>query len=164
MPRILVACIGNIFLGDDAFGVEMAKRLVERRLPEGVSVIDFGIRSYDLAYALMQEWDLAILVDALPREGEPGTLYTLQVEMPPTGGNPISIDAHTMNPYSVMELVRALGGKLDRVFVIGCEPETIEPNPDGSIGLSPPVNAALDMAVQMVEELISRACSSSAAA
>src|SRR5579864_4999737 len=103
MPKILVACIGNIFLGDDAFGVEMAKRLAEHRLPEGVSVIDFGIRSYDLAYALMQEWDLALLVDALPREGEPGTLYTLEVDTPPAAGDPISIDAHTMNPYSVME-------------------------------------------------------------
>jgi hydrogenase maturation protease len=76
--KLLVAGIGNIFLGDDAFGVEVVKRLAQRPLPEGVRVVDFGIRSYDLAYALMDDWDLAILVDALPRGGEAGTVYTVE--------------------------------------------------------------------------------------
>jgi hypothetical protein len=72
--NILIACIGNIFLGDDAFGVEVARRLANQALPEGVRVIDFGIRSYDLAYALMDDWEFVILVDAAPRGGLPGTV------------------------------------------------------------------------------------------
>lgn len=163
--RVLVACVGNIFLGDDAFGVEMAQRLAQRPLPEGVTVIDFGIRSYDLAYALMDDWDLVILVDALPRGREPGTLYTLEPDLPEgrdaaaSGG----FDAHTMNPVSVLRMVRALGGKCSRMFVVGCEPATVEPDPDGRTGLSEPVHAALEEAVAMVERLIAGAGKAKAA-
>src|SRR5215467_14434472 len=96
--KILVACVGNIFLGDDAFGVEVAKRLAPLQLPEGVSVIDFGIRSYDLAFALMSDWDLAILVDALPRGGKPGTLYLMEPELPHDERHQAIADAHSMNP------------------------------------------------------------------
>lgn len=160
--KILVACIGNIFLGDDAFGVEIAKRLAQHALPEGVSVIDFGIRSYDLAYALMQDWDLVILVDALPQGGEPGTLYMLKPEVADSGET--SFDAHTMNPVSVLQLVRALGGNLGRVLVVGCEPQSIEPDADGNIGLSPAVTHALDEAVQMIDKLITRTRSRATAA
>jgi hydrogenase maturation protease len=156
--RVLVACVGNIFLGDDAFGVEMAQRLAQRSLPEGVTVMDFGIRSYDLAYALMDDWDLVILVDALPRGGKPGTLYTLEPELAQRGTvGSASFDAHAMNPVSVLHMVRALGGKCGRMLVVGCEPATVEPNPDGRIGLSGPVRAAVDEAVAMVEQLIARA-------
>jgi hydrogenase maturation protease len=161
--KVLVAGIGNIFLGDDGFGVEVANRLSTHAMPEGVTVVDFGIRSYDLAYTLMQPWDLVILLDALPRGGEPGTLYTLEAEMPASAGTP-SVDAHTMNPVSVLELVSALGGKLDRVFVVGCEPATIEPDPAGEFGLSKLVAAAVDEAVRVVEELIARARSAAQAA
>jgi hydrogenase maturation protease len=154
--RVLVACVGNIFLGDDAFGVAMAQRLAQRSLPEGVSVLDFGIRGYDLAYALMDDWNLVILVDALPRGGEPGTLYTLEPELPERGdaAGSGSFDAHAMNPVSVLQLVSALGGKCGRVLVVGCEPATVEPNPDGRIGLSEPVRAAVDEAIAVVEQLI----------
>lgn len=117
--KVLVAGIGNIFLGDDAFGVEVVNRLAQRRLPGNVCVVDFGIRSFDLAYALMEEWELVILVDALPRGGEPGTLYTLEPELP-KGGVPPDLDAHTMNPVAVLQLVSALGGEVGRVLVIGC--------------------------------------------
>lgn len=160
--RILVACIGNIFLGDDAFGVEMAKRLARHSLPEGVTVIDFGIRSYDLAYALMRDWELVILVDALPQGGHPGTLYVLEPELGDAAG--LSFDAHTMNPASVLQLVQALGGNVGRVLVVGCEPQSIEPNADGSIGLSPAVSHALDEAVHMIDELIIRSTSRATAA
>lgn len=152
--RILIACVGNIFLGDDAFGVEMARRLAQSPLREGVNVVDFGIRSYDLAYALMRDWDLVILVDALPRGGSPGTLYILEPE--PPSGREISLDAHTMNPVSVLNLVHALGGKPGRVIVLGCEPGNLEPNPYGNMGLSPAVEAALDDAVRTVHDLIAR--------
>lgn len=162
--KILIACVGNIFLGDDAFGVEMAKRLAQRPLPEGVSVVDFGIRSYDLAYALMQDWDLVLLVDALARGGKPGTLYTLEPELPPNAEGSPSLDAHAMNPVSVLHLVSALGGKVAHLLVVGCEPETIEPDYDGATELSAAVNAALPAAVQMIEDLITRARSQATAA
>jgi hydrogenase maturation protease len=157
--KILVAGVGNIFLGDDAFGVEVAQRLAKLALPEGVRVVDFGIRSYDLAYALMDDWDLVILVDALPRGGEPGTVYTMEPDMsasteaPPSGG----FDAHSMNPVAVLQMVSALGGKCAPLLVVGCEPATIEPSEEGDIGLSSPVRAAVDEAVAAIEQLIAGA-------
>lgn len=162
--KLLVAGVGNIFLGDDAFGVEVAKRLAGRPLPGNVGVADFGIRSYDLAYALMDDWELAILVDALPRGGKPGTLYTLEPEVPLASATALSPDPHTMNPAAVLQLVSALGGRLSRILVVGCEPATVEPDPEGKIGLSPPVAAAVDEAVSMIEELISRVHSEATAA
>lgn len=153
--KVLVAGIGNIFLGDDAFGVEVIKRLRDRVLPDGVTVADFGIRSYDLAYALMQDWDLVILVDAVPRGGDPGTLYTVEPKLSEED-DAITMDAHSMNPVSVLRLVQALGGQTARTLVVGCEPATVEPDSEGNFGLSPPVGAVVDEAVSMVEELIAR--------
>jgi hydrogenase maturation protease len=151
--KVLVACVGNIFMGDDAFGVEVAKRLAERKLPAGVAVIDFGIRSYDLAYALMNDWDLKILIDALPRGGRPGTIYVMEPDIPANIGQE-ALDAHSMNPVAVLQLVSALGGEVGRLLVVGCEPETVEPSPEGEIGLSDPVRGALDEAVRVIEGLI----------
>lgn len=155
--RILVAGIGNIFLGDDAFGVEVAKLLAERPHADGASVVDYGIRSYDLAYALMEDWDLVILVDALPRGGEPGTLYTLEPELTSGSEAPTGFDAHSMNPVGVLQLVSALGGRTGRLLVVGCEPASVEPSAEGKIGLSAAVEAAVPEAVRMVENLIARA-------
>ena len=151
--RILVAGIGNIFLGDDAFGVEVVRRLAGAQLPDGVSVMDFGIRAYDLAFALMNEWDLTILVDALPRGGKPGTLYVMEPESPkPDDQN--ALDAHSMNPVQVLQLVGAWGGKVGRLLIVGCEPATVEANPEGRMGLSAPVETALDEAVRIIEGLV----------
>jgi hydrogenase maturation protease len=161
-PKLLVAGIGNIFLGDDAFGVEVVQRLAKRPLPEGVTVRDFGIRSFDLAYALMENWDLIILVDALPQGGEPGTLYKFEPELPAGNETPPTLDAHTMNPVAVLQMVTALGGKVGRMLVVGCEPATVEADSEGNMGLSAPVEAALDEAVKMVEELIAHARSEAA--
>ena len=160
--RILVACIGNMFLGDDAFGVEMAKRLAQHPLPDGVTVVDFGIRSYDLAYALMRNWELVILVDALPQGGQPGTLYVLEPELGDAA--PVSLDAHTMNPASVLQLVQGLGGEVGRVLLVGCEPQSLEPNDNGNIGLSPAVTHALDEAIHMIDKLIIHSSSRATAA
>ncbi len=151
---ILIAGIGNIFLGDDAFGVEVVRRLSSRGLPPNVSVVDFGIRSYDLAYALMEPWKLIILVDALPRGGTPGTLYAMEPELIHAGEASSSFDAHTMNPVSVLQLVSALGGSPGRLLVVGCEPASMEADDFGQIGLSPPVEAAIDEALRMIEQLI----------
>jgi hydrogenase maturation protease len=119
---------------------------------EGVSVVDFGIRSYDLAYSLMQDWDLVILVDILPQGGEPGTVYVFEPQLVESGE--MSLDAHTMSPVSVLQLVRTLGGSMCRVLVVGCEPQSVAPNDDGNIGLSSPVAHALDEAVHVIDELI----------
>jgi hydrogenase maturation protease len=161
--RILVAGVGNIFLGDDAFGVEVVRQLARKTLPQSVRVVDFGIRSYDLAYALMEDWDLVILVDAMARGDAPGTVYIMEPELP-ASGDPATVDAHTMNPFSVLQLVKALGGKCGRMLVVGCEPANLEPDTEGNIGVSELVGAAVDQAVGVVEELISRACSQATAA
>jgi hydrogenase maturation protease len=153
-PKILIAGVGNIFLGDDGFGVEVVRRLRERQLPSGVTLTDFGIRSYDLAFALMDEWDLTILVDALPRGGKSGTIYVLEAELPDGNINQDALDAHSMNPVAVLQLVQALGGKVGRLLVVGCEPATLAPNPEGNIGLSVPVEGALDEAMRVVEGLV----------
>jgi hydrogenase maturation protease len=152
--NILIAGVGNIFLGDDAFGVEVAQRLAQMSLPPNVQVKDFGIKSYDLAYALMVERELTILVDAVPCGGEPGTVYTIDPELPPAGDAPAAFDAHAMNPVSVLQLVCALGGRVGRLLVVGCEPLSVEADENGQIGLSAPVAAAVDEAIRVIEELI----------
>jgi hydrogenase maturation protease len=153
-PSILVAGVGNIFLGDDAFGVEVVQRIARRPLPEHVRVMDFGIRSYDLAYALMEPWNLTILVDAVSRGEAPGTLYAIQPELPSEEPASIDIDAHSMNPVSVIQLVRALGGNVGRMVVVGCEPQNVDADEAGALGLSEAVEAAVDGAIRLIEELI----------
>jgi hydrogenase maturation protease len=155
-PKILIAGIGNIFLGDDAFGVEVVQRLSSRRLPDNVRVVDFGIRGFDLVYALLDSYDVTILVDATPRGGVPGTLYTIEpdlsalnhLEAPET-----VIETHGMNPMRVLGLVKAMGGEFKRLLLVGCEPATLGPEA-GQMGLSTPVQAAVDGAVGVIESLI----------
>jgi hydrogenase maturation protease len=160
--RVLVAGIGNIFLGDDAFGIEVVRRLEQRRLPEHVTARDFGIRSYDLAYAMMGNWELVILVDALPRGGKAGTLYTMA---PDTAfGEVANIDAHTMNPVAALQLVSALGGEVGRLLVVGCEPGSLEPSPDGNFRLTAPVSHAIAGAMEIIESLIAQVPSQATAA
>jgi len=154
--KVLVAGIGNIFLGDDAFGVEVAQQLAQRPLPSIVEVRDYGIRSYDLAYALMEDWELVILVDAVPAGDAPGTVYVIEPESPGGAESSAAFDAHTMNPVSVLQLVTALGGTPARILVVGCEPERIDSDEDGQIGLSEPVRRAVDEAVRVIEDLVAR--------
>ena len=154
MKRILVAGIGNIFFGDDAFGCEVAKALNQRPLPDGVRVNDFGIRSYDLAYAIMDDYDATILIDASQRGEPPGTLYLIEPEI-----NRLdeleneAVNAHSMNPVRVLQLVRSLGGQPRRLFVVGCEPAVLE-SAEGQMTLSEKVQAAVEPAVKMIETLI----------
>ncbi len=147
MQSILVAGIGNIFLGDDGFGVEVARRLADRAWPEGVRAVDFGIRGFDLAFALLDGVDLTIFVDATPGGGTPGTLYLIE---PDTKNIAADVDAHSMHPLAVLQLVKSMGGEFGRLLVVGCEPESCEE----LMGLSAPVEAAVDRAVTMVEELV----------
>lgn len=147
--RVLVAGIGNVFLGDDGFGVALANRLAASELPPGVEVADFGIRGMDLAWEMQEGYDAVILLDALPRGGEPGSLCLLEPEVEP-GGRPI--DAHGMDPVTVLSLVHALGGTPPRTLVVGCEPgELPAEGEDVAPGLSEPVRAALEEGLRMVE-------------
>lgn len=157
-PSILIAGIGNIFMGDDAFGVEVANRLIGRELPEGVRVVDFGIRGFDLAYALMDERDVTILIDAAPRGGEPGTLYTIEPdlnEVETLSNEQAAVEPHGMNPMKVLAMVKSMGGELPRILLVGCEPATLGPE-EGLMGLSAPVEAAVDEAVPLIEALVAR--------
>jgi hydrogenase maturation protease len=163
MPRhVLIAGIGNIFLGDDGFGVEVVGRLSGRRLPEGVEVVDFGIRGMDLAYALYEDYDLVVFVDATPRGGEPGTVYLIEPEIEDHGM--VSLDTHGMDPVKVIRLARALGAPPARTLVVGCEPQVIPGRRGGSqtypyhddmlMELSEPVRAAVEEAAKLVEALV----------
>jgi hydrogenase maturation protease len=151
--RILVAGIGNVFLGDDGFGVALADRLARRTLPAGVEVVDYGIRGMDLAYALHDGWDAVVLLDAMPRGKAPGTLTVLE---PDLDDLPLAIDAHAMDPVKVLGLARALGGPLPRTLVVGCEPETVMRGDEEDVvaAVSEPVRAALDEGVRLVDALL----------
>jgi hydrogenase maturation protease len=150
--RILVAGIGNVFLGDDGFGVEVIAGLAGRPLPDGVEVADFGIRGLDLAYSLMDGYDAAILVDAMPRGETPGTVYVLEPDLDQLDGFGM-IESHAMNPVEVFRLVKQMGGRAPKCYLVGCEPATFGPE-EGSMGLSEPVQAAVGVAVERVEALL----------
>lgn len=159
-PRILIACIGNIFLGDDGFGTEVARQLARRDLPPDVILKDFGIRSLDLTYALLDPYELVILVDACARGGTPGTVYLLEADIP-DDGTPAALETHNMNPAHVLRMARSLGEVSARVLVVGCEParteapdSSDESDEEGQSGLSEPVAAAVDEAIAMIENLI----------
>jgi len=153
-PRILVAGIGNVFLGDDGFGVAVADRLSRRELPDGVRVADFGIRGLDLAYALA-DYDAVVMVDAVPRGGAPGTLYVIEPDVEAEGVAP---EAHGMDPAKVLALARELGDVPSRVLVVGCEPSTTPgwDEEDVVAELSEPVRAAIEEAERLVESLVSQ--------
>jgi hydrogenase maturation protease len=156
MKRVLVAGIGNIFFGDDAFGCEVAAELAKRALPDSVTVRDFGIRSYDLAYAMMDDYDVIILIDASPRGDVPGTLYLIEPEI---GKNKLDegaaeiVNAHSMSPVRALQMVRSLGSQPKKLYVVGCEPGVLE-SEEGHIGLSERVSAAVEPAMNMIQKLI----------
>jgi len=158
-PRILVAGIGNIFLGDDAFGSEVARRLESRQLPDGVRVVDFGIRGFDLVYALLDNYDATIFVDATPRGGEPGTLYTIEPDLSEFDNldeRAMAIEPHGMNPLKVLGMVKSMGGEMGRILLVGCEPASVCADGEERMELSEPVAAAVDRAVGLVESLVAR--------
>ncbi len=158
-PRILVACIGNIFLGDDAFGVEVARALAARTLPDNVKLTDFGIRGFDLAYALMDGYDACIMVDAVPRGEAPGTLFLIEPDMSKLGPpGEAAIDTHAMHPLKVLNMVKNLGGNPGHILLVGCEPTPLDQEDEemGVMGLSAPVQMAVGNAIEMIESLIEK--------
>lgn len=143
---VLVAGVGNIFFGDDAFGSEVVRMLASQPL-DGVKVEDFGIRGLHLAYELLAGYERAILVDAVPRGGAPGTLYVIEPDTAAAGGPP---DAHRMDLQNVFAYVRVLGGEPPPITLVGCEPASV----DEGIGLSPAVQGAIEPAAALVRRLI----------
>ncbi|MGW3960972.1 hydrogenase maturation protease [Amycolatopsis sp. NPDC005003] len=151
-PRVLVAGIGNIFLSDDGFGVEVVKELERADLPPWVQIADYGIAGLHLAYDLLGGYDTTILLDATPHGRPPGTLSLIEADTEDLAT--ASIDAHGMQPDAVFRLLRLLGGDAGRVLLVGCEPACV----DEGIGLSPEVTAAVPAAVRTVTELAWGAC------
>jgi hydrogenase maturation protease len=160
MKRILIAGIGNIFFGDDAFGVEVLARLITRSLPEGVEAVDFGIRGIDLTYALLEPYDAVILVDAVARGGDVGTIYVLEPEVGAADaaapGEHVLLEPHALDPAKVLRLARSLGGTVERIVLVGCEARFASPSDDFVMEMSPPVHAAVGEAVGVIESLVDR--------
>ena len=150
--RILVAGVGNVFLRDDAFGVEVVRLLAERPQPPGVQIRDYGIRGVHLVYELLDGYDLFVLIDAAPRGEAPGTVSVLEVELPSPEAQPV-IDAHSLTPDAIFGLLSSLGGHSGRNLVVACEPAEV----DAGMGLTDPVQEALPHAVRAVEEILAQA-------
>jgi hydrogenase maturation protease len=159
-PRILIACVGNIFLGDDGFGTEVARELAGRPLPPGVVLKDYGIRGLDLTYALLDPYDLIIIVDACSRGGKPGSIYLIEpgpVDSVSADSAWVPMEAHAMNPMNVLRAVNSMGVKPGRVLLVGCEPAWTGSDEDGGIGLSEVVQGAVAEAVTLIGELVAKA-------
>ncbi|MDB6127544.1 MAG: hybD [Verrucomicrobia bacterium] len=150
-PRILVAGIGNIFLCDDGFGCEVVQELSREPLPPGVVARDFGIRSYDLAYALVEGFDAVIFVDTTPRGKPPGTLCVLELDHP--GAADTAVSGHSLDPLTAIRLAGTLGVVCSKLYLVGCEPGILESD-DGRIGLSEIVHAATPDAVKLIRTLL----------
>jgi hydrogenase maturation protease len=159
--KVLVAGIGNIFFADDGFGVEVANRLMTEAMPPGVKVADFGIRGIHLAYELLDGYDALLLIDALPMGEAPGTVALIEPDPPEPmeqqewgDDDAPALDAHSMSPAVVLNMLAGLGGSVDRIVVVGCQPAEL----GEGIGLSAAVVAAVDDAVRAVKELVAEMC------
>ena len=148
---ILVAGIGNIFLGDDGFGPEVMRHAAQRFDDPRVRVVDYGIRGMHLAYDLLDDTEALVLVDALPSHGSPGALHVFEADHETLSATP-ALDAHAMDPAAVFASLAALGGSPPFTVVVGCEVACV----DEGIGLSEPVAASVPEAVQAIEDVVSR--------
>jgi hydrogenase maturation protease len=148
--RVLVAGIGNVFATDDGFGSEVARRLAERGRRDGVRVVDYGIRGVHLAYDLLEPWDALVLVDAVPDRGDVGAVAVLEIT-PADVRAGAQVDAHGMDPATVLATLAALGGQLPpRTLLVGCQ---VADTGEG-MGLSAPVAAAVEDALDVVDALL----------
>jgi hydrogenase maturation protease len=151
-PRVLIAGAGNVLLGDDGFGVEVAARLAREPWPPGVVIRDCGIRGLHLAYELLDGPALLIVIDAMSSEQAPGTLFVLEPDLPADQARPPGAGVHDLDVPGVFATVQALGGTLPRVLIVGCQPQTLHE----TLGLSPPVRAAVEPAAALVRTLVER--------
>jgi hydrogenase maturation protease len=144
---VLVAGIGNIFRTDDGFGPAVVERLGR---VSGARVVDYGIRGMHLAYDLLAGWDALVLIDALPDRGTPGRLAVLEIGAGDvvTGG---PVDAHGMDPATVLATLHSLGGRLPaRTVLVGCEVS----DTGHGIGLTPTVRSSVDSAAAAVRSVL----------
>jgi hydrogenase maturation protease len=155
-PRILIAGVGNIFHGDDGFGVEVVRRLQDTYLPDGVRAVDFGIRAFDLACAILDGYDAVVLVDATCRGGKPGTLYVVELKPDPVSDEPgpIPTNPHGLNPTSTLRWVQAMGGRLPPMVLVGCEPAVLGSQEDVLMALSEAVQACVARALATIHSLV----------
>ena len=151
-PRVLVAGIGNIFFGDDAFGPAVLSRLAREPMA-GTRYEDFGIRGMHLAYELLAGYGAAVLVDAVSRGGAPGTLYVIEPSEPVVA---TEADAHRMDLGSVFGFVRLLGGVAPPITIVGCEPERLDEGADLSETVARAVDAALPLVRRIAGDLLAR--------
>lgn len=148
--RILIAGIGNIFLGDDGFGPEVLRHVLQRLAgSDGVRATDYGIGGMHLAYDLLEDWNALVLVDAVPDRGSPGTVHVFEADHD-SPDHPVNLDAHGMDPATVFASLRALGGTPPRTIVVGCEVADVGER----IGLSDAVQGAIPEAVSAVESAV----------
>jgi hydrogenase maturation protease len=150
----MIAGVGNIFMKDDGFGSEVIKKILHKAFPEGVEIKDFGTGGLKLAYDLMKGYDGLILLDASARGEQPGTLYVIEPAENDIDGNLENgtiIDPHGSDPATVLKFVKSIGAWPAKVLIVACEPQNVD---DFEIGLSEPVNAAIDKAIELVEEII----------
>jgi hydrogenase maturation protease len=152
-PEILIAGVGNIFCGDDGFGCEVIRQLNTRPWPEHVHIRDFGTRSFDLAFALLDTYDRVILVDAATRGSSPGSLYLIEPEVEAH----LTADAHSMDLGKTLRLARSMGATVGRVIIVGCEPASLTPT-ENSDTLSDIVQASVPLAIDMIETLVMETC------
>jgi hydrogenase maturation protease len=152
--KVLVAGIGNVFLSDDAFGVDVVGRLMSHSFAPGVEVVDVGIRGVHLAYQLLDGYDALVLIDAMPLGEVPGTLALVEADLPdaPSPGDlaALTLEAHSMTPAGVLGMLAGLGGRVGPTFIVGCQPESV----DEGMGLSPAIAAAVEPAATMVIALV----------
>ena len=153
--RVLIAGIGNVFCGDDAFGVEVVRRLSSHRLPDGVCVRDFGIRGFDLTYALIDGWDTVVLVDAVSRKQKPGTIFVIEPDREQFESSfaQTTLDPHGMDPVQALRMAKSMGELPRRLLLVGCEPAELG-GEEGVMGLSAQVNAAVDIALAEIERIL----------
>ena len=158
MRRMLIACVGNIFLGDDGFGVEVAQRLArrEQKYPKGVEVVDFGIRGVELAYSLLDGYETLVLVDTVSRGEPPGTVFLIEPDLSAMPSNDsFALDAHSLDPVKVFAFARTLGATPMRTLLVGCEPVSVD---EMQMGLSTPVQAAVEEAIKLLDEIVADLC------
>lgn len=157
-PRVLVAGIGNVFLGDDGFGVEVARRFAGVAVPDGVAVVDFGIRGVHLALELLNGYDALVIIDTMELGEPPGTVVIFEPDREVIDGArdeaAPTMEAHSMNPAAVLGMLGAMGGDVARVLVVGCEPAVI----GETMGLSAPMTAAVEVAVAAVGDVLAQLC------
>jgi hydrogenase maturation protease len=158
--RILIAGIGNIFLGDDGFGVEVARRLIERGLPSvatgEVKIVDFGIRGFDLVYAFQDGYETTILVDAYPHGQPAGTVSLIEPDLSKLNeAEPALVETHGMDPMQVLRMASAMNVNLKKILLVGCEPATFG-GEEGKMELSETVEAAIDEAVNLIGSVVEK--------